>query len=250
MEIPMPETQEKILYTDRYDWKLDKEVRREIVEGTEAQFDTIRTKIKKLRSAGKDDQAKREIEKFVEQYMIDTSRMDWDSFKSELQAFDDTYHDYIILRDVGLWTGRQYGIPTRCETLLDCVQQITANFRGSYELTFRDIDSQFWVDLAHHDNTNHYHIVELVKNDSEFDDDYLYRLGHPETPVAKLRTFLRHHCCEIGFHNRFRDIPDLEWRECHPVFLEKQADFKVHAWRFARTDQPVSDTDLATSMAS
>jgi len=209
-----------LLYTDDYDNEEEERIRKEIVEGTDEEFEMIRDQLNDLLSIGRDALAKQEKEKYVENYMRIRTADDWEDFKLGLQTFDELRekesNGYIILRDVGHWTGRQRGIPTHQDTLLDCIDQIT-DFSGSFELTIKDIDGQFRVEQAHHDSTNYFHIVALTDNtydaETEYDDEietepayvddeYLYRLGHPNTPGSELKTFLREKCREVGFWKR------------------------------------------------
>jgi len=206
-----------ILYTDDYNAEEEERVRQGIAEETDTEFDDVRNRIKNLRSIRRDDLANREIEEFIRQRLIDRARMDWNAFKMELEAFDKRSDmkrsGYIILPDIGTWRGQQRVAPKRCDTLLDCVRRITANFSGRYKLRFRDEGDGFWIALTHHNGTDYYHIVELLVDTYEeeiddeaveVDDDFLYRLGHPSTPASQLQTFLRTQCREIAFWKRHR----------------------------------------------
>ncbi len=205
-----------VLYTDDYDWEREQYVRREIASGTYEEFDEIRGQLKDLRSIRRDDLAKRETERYVETYMQEESRRDWNDFKAELATFDGKREKercgYIILREDHHY---REGLPAKRATLRGCIDFI-CNTRGSYELTFQDVDGRFTVKFTQGGSV-FYHIVELVDDSYEeeiededgvsteagyIDGEYLYRLGHPDTPASELDRFLREKCREVGFWKR------------------------------------------------
>lgn len=230
----MPSTQQetaRVLYTDDYDYREEERIRNEITNGTDEEFESIRGKVTDLRSIGRIDLTNKEIETFIQNYMGETSRDNWEDIKAEMDSFDEKrkrdISGYVMLPNIGSWTGRQNGIPKSFTTLNDCISRIT-NVNYANDLTIRDIDGRFEVAQVHHDSTNYFHIVELIEDSYEYedededgtytetayiDDDYLYRLGHPSTDGSLMDTFLREKCREVFFWKRYyngENIPDTE----------------------------------------
>lgn len=228
----MSTTQEKtvhVLYTDDYDDKEEERIRKEIAEGTDEEFELVRDRVNDLRSIGRNDLAKREIEEFVESYTSDDVNSNWDALKAEMACFDKKrereFCGYVMLPNVGSWTGRQDGIPMWFATLNDCISKIT-NVRYANDLTIKDVNGKFEVEQAHHDSTNYFQIVELVEDTYEYEEededgtytetadidaDYLYRLGHPNTDGSLMDAFLREKCREVFFWKRYfngETVPD------------------------------------------
>lgn len=223
----------RVLYTDTYDGEEAQWVRKEITEGTDEEFETIRAQINDLSSIHRKDLANLEIERFIQDYTASRSRDDWEDIQAEMNDFDEKrkneFSGYIILPDVGSWSGRQSGIPMRFRTLNDCISRIT-NVKFMYELTIKDVDGRLKVVQAHHDSTNYFDIVELADDTyryeeedeegshtetADIDDDYLYRLGHPDTDGTLMDALLRDKCREVCFWRRYfnaETVPDEQRR--------------------------------------
>ena len=220
-----------VLYSDDYDEQEEERIRNEIAEGIDEEFEIVRKRVGDLQLIGRNDLAKREIETFVVNYMSDNTNTNWESLKTEMACFDKKrgreFSGYVLLSSVGSWTGRQDGIPMWFATLNDCIAKIT-RVRFANDLTIKDVNGQFEIKQVHHDSTNYFHIVEQIEDTYEYevededgtytettdiDENYLYRLGHPNTDASLMDDFLRNKCREIFFWRRYYNGETVDGQE-------------------------------------
>jgi hypothetical protein len=183
--------------------------------------ESIRKKVADLLSIGRKDLAETTCYNWIQSMQEYEIQDSWQYFEENIKTYDKEHPNTVFLAfsDLGLWTGRQVGIPIWRETLAECVSKIMS-VSGTYDTRIVQRNKHLVINRIHHDGTNIFTVMKLkhrrIKNKyrevgytaeygytARYIDvtaDFLHGLFQPDRHkdcFSLVHSFMQSHCSPI-----------------------------------------------------